>query len=508
MQNRMRKILLVYPDFQVNENIKEAYGNYSEGLAYISAVLKQEGHKVELYHMTWLPDESEYKKNLQKYKDVDIVGFSTRTTIFDNVRSFATWTREVMPDVFILCGGCHATLAPEETIRADNVDAICIGEGEYPLLELCNNLEDRKKIMEIQNLWIKTKDNIIVKNPVRPCIEELDSLPLPDYDLFDYANLVSSRLKTALVMVSRGCIFSCSYCSNSRFREIYPNHANYARFRSPDNSIDLLEQMLKKYPYIRYLNFRDAILNMKKHWFDEFIELYKEKIHLPFTCNLRLDLLNEEVVKKLAAAGCYMIDVGLESGDYGMRKDYLNRDMTDSQIVNSFKWFRKYSITSLTYNIIGLPHEDLGLALKTVKLNARIRPDRMIANIFTPFPMTRLTDIARECGFIDENTGFGNRVFLNQPQFPREQVLFIESYFRFFVKAYGLAWKLPAPLSRFLERLLGIIFTTPYKPHGFLVAVNDVRLSLTKNLKRQLINHNPKLYLQIRDSLIIKHGTE
>ena len=87
--------------------------------------------------------------------------------------------------------------------------------------------------------------------------------------------------------------------------------------------------------------------------------------------------------------------MGLESGDPEMRFKYLKRNMTDEMIINCSKWFHKYGISQFTYNIIGLPHEDIHRALKTIKLNARIKSDRTIANIFYPYPGTKLYDIAK-----------------------------------------------------------------------------------------------------------------
>lgn len=500
---KKRKVLLIYPDFTTTENRKDNYGSYSEGLASISAVLKQGGHEVALYHITYMPDKQEFISNIKKHSDADIIGFTVRTSAFPDVISFLQWAKEALPSAVTLCGSYHPTLAPDEVIETKNVDIVCIGEGEYAMLELCNSF-GTDEMYAIQSLWFKKADGSIIKNPVRPCIETLEELPLPDYDLFDYDNLLSSRMKTALVMVSRGCIFSCTYCGNSKLREVYPNRANYARFRSPENAIILLKTLLAKYPYIKYLNFRDAILNMKKEWFNNFIELYKQEIHLPFTGNLRLDLLDEDAIKRLSEAGCYMIDVGIESGDYEMRKKYLHRNMTDEQIISSFKYFRKYKIISLTYNIVGLPYENLKLALKTVKLNALIRPDRSIANVFTPFPMTRLTEIAKEGGFLPEVLDFKRKVFLVQPQFSEAQVLFAEAYFSLFQKLYQFAWKMPKPLSKAIEGMLDAFFTTKHKPHRFFVALYNATHKSVKGMKRFLLKVNPKFYLKLRDARVMR----
>jgi anaerobic magnesium-protoporphyrin IX monomethyl ester cyclase len=491
-----KRIVLVYPDFTDPGSAQKSQGNYSEGLASISAVLKSGGHHVTLYHLCCMPGEEEYTEAIKRFKP-DIVGFSVRTTAFPQVREFASWTKKAT-GAFTVCGGYHATLAPDEVIAAEGVDAVCIGEGEYPLLELANMLGTGQDFHHIQSIWFK-KDGRIIKNPIRPLIEKLDTLPPADFELFDYPNLISSKMLTALVMVSRGCVFSCTYCSNSKLREVYPNHVKYARFKSAPNAISYLQSIQKKYPYIKYFNFRDAILNMDRRWFMEFIELYREQVGLPFTCNLRLDLLDSEVVASLKAAGCYMVDVGIESGDEEMRSKYLCRKMSDKQIKDAFRWFREHKISTLTYNMVGLPHEDLARALKTIKLNASLRPNRMIASIFSPYPMTVLTDISRNAGFIGEKVDFSRKVVLQQPRFKEQEVLFAHYYFGLFVTLYKLINKWPRPLLRAAETILDWLFTTKLLPRKLLVIAYTSWIALFTHLKHFLIRATPGLYLKLRN---------
>lgn len=115
-------------------------------------------------------------------------------------------------------------------------------------------------------------------------------------------------------------------------------------------------------------------------------------------------------------AGFYTIDMGLESGDQEMRFKYLRRYQTDEMIINCSNWFHKYGISQLTYNIIGLPYEDIHRALKTIKLNAKIKSDRVIPNIFYPYEGTPLYEISKEAGFIPEGDFTKRRVPLIQPQ--------------------------------------------------------------------------------------------
>jgi radical SAM superfamily enzyme YgiQ (UPF0313 family) len=304
-------------------------------------------------------------------------------------------------------------------------------------------------------------------------------------------------------MMSRGCRYNCTYCGNSQFRNVYPNKKIYSRFRSPQNGILYLKTLLEKHPQIKVINFRDAIFNMMPDWTEEFLALYTKEIHLPFTGNIRFDILTEESVRLLKEAGCYTIDMGLESGDQEMRFKYLKRYMTDEMIINCSKWFHKHGIAQLTYNIIGLPYEDKHRALKTIKLNAKAGADRVIPNIFYPYPGTKLYDIAKEGGFIPEGgVSPDARVPLVQPQFPEHEVLYLQAYFSHFVRRYKWAYAMPEWLGKPYEKWLDHRATGKHVPYKLLVKLHDGYAKVRNALKNFLVDHLPKVYMKLR---VLKH---
>lgn len=494
------KVLLVYPDFIESRGGTHLRGSYSEGLASISAVLKQAGHTVALYHLNAPPTKEKYIQTVQNHAP-DIVGFTAWTAVYPYIQDFLRWTREA-GDYFTVCGGYHATLAPEEVIREEGINAVCIGEGEYPMLDLCNHFHDRgADFYALPSLWYRRGEEII-RNPVRPYPENLDELPLPDFALFDFENFLSSRVQTALVMLSRGCVYNCTYCANPQLREIYPNRSNYARFKSPLKSIEYLQAILDRYPFIRYFNFMDSILPLKRAWFMEFADLYRKEIGLPFHCRLRADLMDEAIVLKLKEAGCYLGHLGIESGDAEMRSRYLSRRMTDQQIIDSMQWLRRHGIPVLTYNIVGLPHENLRRTLKTIKLNARAGAKRMIVSIFFPYPSTRLAEIAREAGYIGDTVDYRGQVVLKQPGYSEYQVLFAHRFFRAFAALYRFAFALPRPLAGLAERGIDWLFCTRLLPRRLCVAFYNVWAWLLNVTKRGLMRLAPRSYLRLRNALI------
>ena len=433
-----RRVLFIYPDFlEETKNVRNIPGNYSEGLASLSAVLKAGGHSVELYHLTYMPDKAEFITKVRAYAP-DIIGISIRTSALPFATEMAAWLDGEMPDIFVWAGMYHPSLAPEEVICLPGIDAVCIGEGESVCLDFVNHFAQHGTLdTSAESFWVKDADGQVHKNPIRPFITDMDSLPFPDLDIFDYCNLRSNaQQNTAEVIVSRGCIFSCTYCANAQLRNIYPSKSNYARFRSPENAILLLERVLEKDPSIEYFSFNDAILNVYKDWFYEFTALYKERIKKKYVCNLRIDLLDEEMIKELADSGCYLVTIGLENGNEEYRRKYLQRVMNNEHIVEVSHMLKKVGIIVNAYNIIGLPHETLELTLETIKLNARMHTDNVIISMFTPYPTTKLRDIAEEAGFIDPSIDPNDPVKLRMPGYSRSDILYMRYSFDKLMRQY------------------------------------------------------------------------
>lgn len=495
------KILFIYPDFSSHPDPYQKHGYYSEGLASISACLKDAGHETRLYHILYPPKKDEFIGEVKRHQP-DLIAAAVRTSNFPYIRDFLAWCGEAS-DAPLLAGGYHATIAPGETIACEGVDYVCIGEGEGATVDLANALERGADTAGIANLWVKLPDGIIKKNEVRPMIEDLDALPHPDYGLFDYEKLEYSLIRTLPAIVSRGCPYFCTFCCNHHFRSLYPNSKKFVRFRSPAVAIEYLKKGLATYPNIKYVSFFDDILPLKRKWFHEFVELYKKEINLPFACNAFASGITDEIAKTLREAGCYRIHFGVESGNFDLRKDVLKRRMTNEQIIRGFDNCHKYGIATLAYNMVGLPFETRRKALDTIKLNARLRPERVLAAIFYPFPHTEAFEIAAAAGFVDKKEiDYGSSVLLNQPGFTKDEIRFVSAFFRPFMNLYRLAFRLPKPLGKPLESLLDKLFlirSMPFRPLTWLAGTINGFVNWSK---RVLKKRAAPLYLFLRGRLL------
>jgi len=499
--DRKLKVLFIYPDFlEATKHIRSIPGNYSEGIASLSAVLKEGGHSVSLYHLTYMPDKDEFIGKVRSHKP-DIIGFSIRTSALEFAREMATWLDEEMPDIYVMAGMYHPSLAPDEVINLRGIDAVCIGEGEYACLDFVDYYVKHGVLnLKEESFWVKDPGGSIHRNPVRPFITDLDKLPFPDLDIFDFCNLRSNiQQNTAEVIVSRGCIYSCTYCANAQLRKVYPDKSHYARFRTPENAIALLERVLEKDPGIECFSFNDAIMNIYEDWFYEFTALYKERIRKKYVCNLRVELINEKMVRELAESGCYLITIGLENGNEEFRSKYLNRTMKNDHVVNVSHMLKNAGIIVNAYNIIGLPHETLELSLETVKLNARMHTDNVVISFFAPYPSTRLREIAEEAGFIVPGVSSKDPVQLRMPGYKKSDMFYIRYSFMKLMRQYRKLYvtytgeRLTNEIGRLDARILG-----KSHPRRLIGALRRRKHNAEVYLKRLASKHLPSIYRALK----------
>lgn len=283
-------------------------------------------------------------------------------------------------------------------------DYVCRGEGEYPLLELCEGLAGRRAIATIKNLWMRDGVNVI-KNDVRPLIENLDELPFPDRDFIDVqAQLNRGEIgdRNIKVIASRGCPYHCSYCSNFYFRSLYPNGKQYVRMRSVEHLIEELVMLKQRFQFDS-IGFHDDNLTLFPDWLDMFSKLYKKHVALPFYCASRVERSTKDVLATLKEAGCYMLLLGVESGDETYRKKYMKRFMTNDQIIKAFRLARSCGIKTWSFNMVGMPGEKRLNAWKTIGLNAKIRPSFAMTTIYYPLKGTEMGDACYRDGLVDFN---------------------------------------------------------------------------------------------------------
>lgn len=453
-------VTFVYTDVGIDNSRK-----FNQGIAQLSSCLKQAGHKTSLIHLfEEVVQEDCYVELIRKHSP-DIIAYSFISNLFDEIKKYASWTKKNF-EIPIICGGPHPTLAPDECMETGLFDIICRGEGEAAIVELCNKLQKKENITDIRNLWVKSEGKVY-KNPVGPLVEDLDLLPSLDYELFNYESLVDSTgFKRLVTMASRGCPYDCTYCCNHIFKELYPNKNKYVRFRSVDKTIEEIEKGLSKYPFLEQVRFFDDTLTLKKSWFREFAQKYKEKIGLPYSTNDRVNQIDEEVASLLKDSGCNFVEFGIESGNKKIREDIMKRRTPDEQIVSAFALCRKHGIRTSAFNIIGVPAETFSSALDTIKLNARANPDKSYLFYFHPYIGTKLNELCIEKGLLSSKSfkSIYEGPTLNLETMTENETVFAFTFFQPLIKLYRRYYQWPEPVARFFDNATTRLLSSKYYP--------------------------------------------
>jgi anaerobic magnesium-protoporphyrin IX monomethyl ester cyclase len=366
------------------------------GIMYVASSIKNAGHDIDLA----LTSE-DLEKKVEDYNP-DFIGYSIMTgdqDFYDNLNK----KLKANHIFFSIAGGPHPTFFPE-MLKKSSFDAICRGEGENVVRQLLESPESK----EVSNCWFKSGGKII-ENLMQPLMEDLDKIAFPNREVvFKYSNIQEGPIKHFIA--SRGCPFNCSYCFNKSYSELYEGKGKRVRFRSVNNLLDEVQEVISSSP-TKFIYFQDDTFILKPEWLKEFSEKYKEKIDLPFHCHTRANLVTEDIVKDLKSAGCYSVHIAAESGNEEVRSKVLNRHMSDEQIYHAADLLKKYGIKTMLQNILGLPFTKLKNDFETLELNIRCQPDYAWASIFQPYPKTELGEECVKSGiykgdFSDINNNF------------------------------------------------------------------------------------------------------
>jgi radical SAM superfamily enzyme YgiQ (UPF0313 family) len=421
------KILLIYP------NIVESPKDISTGLAILAALCKKEGYKTSLIDSTFKISDSKIISQARKFNP-DLILITTATNDFDYAVHIATLLKQNLKRPIIV-GGYHPTIAPEETIAKDCFDIICIGEGEEAVLELLDSFEKGKLRTNIKNLWFKKQEKSevrIIKNPLRPLVQDLDSLPFPDRELFDYKKYLKWNHGTATFISTRGCPFRCSYCINHFLIKKYKGKGKYVRFRSIDHLFQEIKDVLKKYS-IKNIEFYDDTFTLDERRTREFCKRYPKEIGLPFNINVRVNAIRPEHFKLLKKAGCVRVSLGIEAGDPYIRNKILKREMTDEQIIFTFNAAKKAGLKTYSFNMVGIPFENKKSIEKTIQLNRKCKPDFVGVSIFNVFRGTEIYEICKKNNWIKKtySKSYFYESNINHPNFKPSELKKIRNSFGF-----------------------------------------------------------------------------
>lgn len=353
------------------------------------------------------PTSDEINTLIKLIKELEpvLVGINVRSTLF-KLASKITEEIKKEVDTLVIWGGVHPTIRPYPCLEF--ADIVCIGEGEEAMVELATKISKNEEIDNIRNLWIKKGDKII-RNYLRPLIQNLDLIPLPDFSnenkyLLEDGNILPlpSPQKYPII-TSRGCPFSCTFCCNNTLRKIYKDKGKYLRRRSVDNVIEELVQAKKRFN-LTFIDFWDDVFTFDIGWIRRFCVQYKNNVNIPFFFYTHPKMANEEMIKLLKEAGATGSAMGIQSGSEEIRRKYFERYGTNDEIVRSARILHKYKINCEYDVIIDNPLETNENSRETLNLLLKLpRPFELLTPTLTHFPETKLTNFLLEKRIISEN---------------------------------------------------------------------------------------------------------
>jgi anaerobic magnesium-protoporphyrin IX monomethyl ester cyclase len=413
------------------------------GLLYIAALLEREGFPPAIYdaqintdtpvsqdgRALLMGDRWEIVEKKVAAAKADIVGINCGfSTQLPNALRMADIVRKTHPGSIIIVGGPHASVRPGDFLEGYSpVDLVCIGEGEYTMLDLVRTAAARGNVAEIAGTAVWSSG--VQYNPYRPRIENLDELPFPAYHLVGVENYFqlygkgySDRLmplyegfnRAVSVVTSRGCPFNCIFCS------IHQHMGKRWRGNSVKYVTEHVELLAGSYG-VRHIHFEDDNISFSRPRFEGIVaNLSRHGITWDTPNGVRVDTLTESLVEQCKKSGCTYLVFGVESGNQRVLDTVVDKRLDLTAVVKAAEWCKKSRLDAMAFYVIGFPGESrddmrdsIVFALKLFR-EFDVKPHLFLA---TPLPGTRLEKILLERNLIETPLGAEHLANMTQGNF-------------------------------------------------------------------------------------------
>lgn len=375
----------------INPFVRGAVSNIpSIGMCYLSAMLKKNGYEVHGLDLQY--DKEERFDVLVPM--MDVLGIKTISKAVPEVIRLAKKAKQLNPNIKVVIGGPHATLKPEECITESSIDFVISGDGDFAILNLVNSLGSNKDFSNVNGLtW---KDNNKIFSVEKEWID-LDSLPFPDRELFDINRYKEYKFYYPFLpmIASRSCPYNCSNCMPA-LREI----CGPFRFRSVDNVVAEMEELVKKYNHHRVW-FNDSDLTASREWIEEFCnKLIDKKLNMIWGCNGRANTLDKEMIGLMKKAGCITIHFGVESGNQEVVTKILRKGIDLERVKKVIYEANLVKMRTHCWFMIGIPGETKEQMIETLNYAKSLDCNSLQFSPVVPHPGIDLQKMAEAHGWI------------------------------------------------------------------------------------------------------------
>ncbi|MEW6109720.1 MAG: radical SAM protein [Nitrospirota bacterium] len=458
-----KKILLVHPLGYKRDTAHKDISRLANimpplGLAGIAAYLEKHGFQASIMDCFAMPDSELKLRDLLNAEHPAFIGFSCTTANFlDGIR-LAQYAKGVLPGIKTVFGGTHVSALnkriPEEYPA---VDFVIVGEGEEVLRKLMESAG--ADVSGIQGLVYRLKGEIHF-NGFRQKLLDLDTLPFPAYEklpgypgtytlpIFNYPKTPNSSC-----ISSRGCPYQCSYCDRSVFRRSY-------RYNSAGYVYEHMLYLNERFG-LRHLNFYDDQFTLSRKRTEELMTLLIDRpLGMTFNCAVRAEHIDMELLRQMKAAGCWMISLGIETGDENLlARHRQNVDL--SLMSEKIRLINKAGIRVKGLLMMGLPGETESSIRKTMEYVFSLPVDDFNIARFTPYPGSPLYERIHELGEFDEDwekmDGLHFQFIPKEISRERMEKLYHKFYRTHFMRPkvlfsyFTMLWRSPDSWLRFME---------------------------------------------------------
>jgi radical SAM superfamily enzyme YgiQ (UPF0313 family) len=394
-------------------------GEIPLGLIYAGSIIERCGHNAKIYD-PYLNDEELKRFDNGDYSELDgileeycpdIVGFGGIASSYGRTKKLSNYIFEKHPGILQIAGGALAS-ANELLLTKTNVALIFHGETERTLPIFLERYCNEAPYVDIPGVSTISPEGGIRRNPLAQQIENLDEIPIPNYNLLD---LKAYHLEEMYMITSRGCTNRCSFCYR---------HMKGHRQHSVSYLIDHIKFIIEHFGITRFA-FIDELFNANKQWILEFCDaIEREKLKISFVTSFRADKVDEFLLKRMKEIGCYNIHYGQESGSDTILKEYRKgvNAITNKKITILT---RQQGLECPVQIVIGSPSETPRTIQETTDFLIDIGEGQLSINYLIPFPETPIWEYVEKNHlipdvekYLDEIAHWGGSPVLNLTQVP------------------------------------------------------------------------------------------
>lgn len=359
------------------------------GIASIASVIKKEGFEVRILDLNLYEDYQQILEQVLCEEKPQFVGFGICTPQVYIARDVVNLVKNFDVKICTICGGPHPSALPFETMLEIGVDIVSLGEGDYTVSEIMKNYPN--KLEKVKGICYYN-GNIITKNP-RQALVDINVLPFPMLELFEidkYIYPIQSCIKNpvGLIETSRGCPGKCIFCSRIISGKV-------CRFKSAERVVD-------EFVHANRLGFQEIHLADDNFITDidraiEICELLVQKgLRIPWVprSGVRVDYINERLLKSMRTADCYHIPFGIESTSQGILNT-CNKGISTEQIEKAIKMAKYYDFQVTGYFMIGLPGQTVDSIKMDIDFAEKIGLDFVKFGVTIPYPGTKLFNLLK-----------------------------------------------------------------------------------------------------------------